>query len=99
MRTTFELNSLDFDRYRLRVLAYKGFTVYLNGSQIFNYGWWENRPFYKQYDISGGNNKVFRKGTNVLAVYAGAGYDQEQFAPVGQIDMYIEGFNTSNLLK
>jgi len=99
MRTTFELDSLDFDRYRLRVLAYKGFTVYLNGRQIFNYIWWENRPFYKQYDISGGNYKFFRKGTNMLAVYAGAGYDQDTFEPVGQFDMYIEGFNTSNLVK
>ncbi len=34
-------------------------------------------------------------GTNVLAVYAGTGYDQENFEPIVQFDLYIEGLNTS----
>ncbi|MCF7954594.1 MAG: HEAT repeat domain-containing protein, partial [Phycisphaerae bacterium] len=97
MRTTFDLDSTDFDKYRLRVLARMGFTIYVNGKRIFDYGWFEFGPFYKQYEISGGNNKVFRKGTNTLAVYAGTGYDQENFEPIGQFDLYIEGFNTSDL--
>jgi hypothetical protein len=97
MRTTFELDSLDFDKYRLRILANKGFTVYLNGSGICKYGWFRKAPSYIQYEIKGGDNKHFRKGTNVLAVYAGAGYDKENFEPIGQIDLYIEGFNTSQL--
>ena len=95
MRTTFELDSTDFDEYRLRVLAKMGFTIYLNDKQLFNYLWFEFSPFYKQYEIGKGNNKYFRKGTNVLAIYAGIGYDQENFEPIGQIDLYIEGLNTS----
>ena len=95
MRTTFELDSLDYDKYRLRILANKGFTVYLNGRRINHYGWWEKKPFYKPFEISRGNNRAFRKGTNVLAVYAGAGYDQEKFEPIGQIDLFIEALNTS----
>ena len=97
MRTTFELDSTNFDKYRLRALAKMGFTIYLNDKQIFNYVWFEFSPFYKKYEISGGNNKVFRKGTNTLAVYAGIGYDQENFEPIGQFDLYIEGFDTSDL--
>jgi len=95
MRTTFELESLDYDKYRLAVLAHKGFTIYLNGRNIFNYVWWENRPFYKKYEISKQHNRLFRKGTNVLAVYAGAGYGEDKFEPIGQIDLFIECLNTS----
>jgi hypothetical protein len=97
MRTTFELDSTDFDKYRLRALAKMGFTIYVNGQRIFNYVWFEFSPFYKKYEISGGHNKVFRKGTNTLAIYAGIGFDQENFKPIGQIDLYIEGFDTSDL--
>ena len=95
MRTTFEMDSIDYDKYRVRSLACKGFTVYLNGRSIYGYGWWENKPYYRQHEIRKNNNKAFRKGTNVLAIYAGAGYDQENFEPIGQIDLYIEGLNTS----
>ena len=52
--------------------------------------------FYKKYEISGRNNKLFRKGTNTLAVYAGEGYNQENFDPIAQFDLYIEGLNTSD---
>ena len=64
---------------------------------IFNYVWFEFGPFYKKYEISGDRNKVFRKGKNTIAVYAGTGYDQDNYDPIGQIDLYIEGFNTSAL--
>jgi len=97
MRTTFELDSTDFDKYRLRALAKMGFTIYLNDKRIFNYIWFEFSPFYKKYEISDADNNVFRKGTNTLAIYAGIGYDQENFKPIGQIDLYIEGFSTSQL--
>lgn len=97
MRTTFDLDSTDFDKYRLCVLARMGFKIYVNGKQIFNYVWFEFGPFYKKYEISAGNNKVFRKGKNTIAVYAGTGFDQNNFEPIGQIDLYIEGFNTSQL--
>ena len=97
MRTSFEMESVDYDKYRLRVLANKGFTVYLNGKRIVNYGWWEKKPYYKSFEIGKGSNKHFKKGTNVLAVYAGAGYKQDGFEPIAQIDLYIEGFDTSQL--
>lgn len=99
MRTTFELDSVDYDKYRLRVLANKGFTVYLNGKRVQNYIWWEKKPYYKKFDLNKNVKKIFRKGTNVLAVYAGAGYDSATFEKIGQIDIYIEGFDTSELMK
>ena len=97
MRTKFEIDSLDFDKYRFRVLAPKGFTIYLNGKNILHYGWWEKSPIYKQYEVKAGNNKYFRKGTNVIAVYAGAGYGKANSEMIGQIDLYIEGFSTAQL--
>ena len=51
MRTTFEVDSLDCDSYRLSILAKQGFNVYLNGHKIHTYIWWKDAPFYRSIPL------------------------------------------------
>ena len=43
-RTTFEVDALDFDSYRLSILVKQGYHVCLNGQRIASYGWWLSSP-------------------------------------------------------
>ena len=59
MRTTFDVEELNCDSYRLAVLARQGFHVYLNGQKIHTYIWWQDKPQYgsivlgKEHEIKG----------------------------------------------
>ncbi len=44
MRSTFEIDNLNYDSYRLAILARQGFHVYLNGHKIHTYIWWQDKP-------------------------------------------------------
>jgi len=95
-RTTFELEAVDYDYYRLRMLTKQGFRVYLNGRPIQQYVWW-SEPEYRIFGLDADVAQHLKKGTNVLAVYANAAYvDGVQ---VGQMDVRLEGLRKADLLK
>jgi len=91
-RSSFELDSVDHDLYRLCVLANQGFHIYLNGKKVGSYVWWKDKPHYRLMSI---DSKALREGVNVLAVYCNVAYKNE--VPVGQIDVYLEGLRKKDL--
>lgn len=97
MRTTFELEAVDCDSYRLSILAKQGFDVYLNGHKIETYIWWKDQPHYRPIVLDAGQIRHLRKGANVLAAYGNVEYDSKTHEPVGQIDLFIEGLKMSDL--
>jgi len=44
LRTTFDVDALDHDAYRLTVLARQGFGIHLNGHRIDECVWWKDQP-------------------------------------------------------
>ncbi len=97
-RTTFDLDAVDGDRYRLSILCRQGFHVYLNGHGISRYGWWKDQPYYRPIMLNPGHIKRLKKGRNVLAVYTNVEYRTgDPDRPVGQIDAYIEGLKKEDL--
>ena len=96
-RTTFEVEKLDYDSYRLSILNPQGFKVYLNGHQIVGYGWWQNKPHYAPWPLGPGEVAHLKKGTNVIAVHSNVEYDGTTKAPFGQLDCYFEGLKHSDL--
>jgi len=95
MRTTFEVDALDYDSYRLSILNPQGFHVYLNGQRIAEYGWWQNHPHYAPWSAVAPEH--LKKGTNAIAVYSNVEYDEKTKAPFGQVDCLIEGLKHSDL--
>jgi hypothetical protein len=97
MRTTFEVDALDCDSYRLNILARQGFRVYLNGHEIHTYGWWKDMPHYRPIILGAGEIKHLKQGINVVAAYGNVEYDQKTQTPCGQMDLVIEGLKMSDL--
>jgi Family of unknown function (DUF6288) len=97
MRTSFDIDAVDCDSYRLSILARQGFRVYLNGHAIDSYGWWKDMPHYRPIILDPGQIKHLKKGANVLAAYANVEYDPKTQAPCGQMDLFIEGLRMSDL--
>ena len=97
MRTTFEVDALDCDSYRLSILARQGFRVFLNGHEIHTYVWWKDMPHYRPIVFGAREVKYLKQGTNVLAVYGNVEYDIRTQAPCGQMDLCIEGLKKSDL--
>jgi hypothetical protein len=97
MRTTFEVDSLDFDFYRLAILSPQGYRVYLNGHEIVGYGWWADRPSYGGWELDSGMTQHLKKGTNVLAAYGVMAYDPQTKLPLAQMDLMIEGLKLRDL--
>jgi hypothetical protein len=95
MRNSFELDAVDFDFYRLSILTVQGFKFYLNGQSIADYGWWFDGQFYSPWEID--VTRHLKKGTNVLAIYGNAEYDQKTKELFGQMDCFIEGLKISDL--
>ncbi len=99
MRTTFEVEDLSFDSYRLAILARQGFHVYLNGQKIHTYIWWQDSPRYGSIVLGQEKIKHLKKGTNVLAVYANDQYDLKSPEHYGAIDARIEGITKADQEK
>ncbi len=91
MRTSFELDAIDCESYRLSILARQGFDVYLNGHKIHTYIWWKDEPYYRAIMLTENETKYLKKGVNVLAAYANVHYDRQTAEPYGSIDLFIEG--------
>tara|TARA_B110000908_G_scaffold41377_1_gene50306 strand:+ start:179 stop:1378 length:1200 start_codon:yes stop_codon:yes gene_type:complete len=102
MRTTFKLDKLEHDSYRISVLANQGFNLYLNGHKIHSYGWWKDKPYYSLIGLTEGQAKHLKQGANHLAVYAGSEYPHAMDAnkkekEIGQMDIYLEGLKNADL--
>lgn len=102
MRTIFELDAVDYDAYRLSVLASQGFHVYLNGKKIHTYVWWKNAPHYRLITLGENEMKHLRKGVNTLAVYTNTEYPyamnrRHKVLERAQIDCLIEGLRKADL--
>jgi len=99
MRTTFEVEELNYDSYRIAVLARQGFHVFLNGEKIHTYIWWQDKPFYRSIVLEEEQVKHLKKGTNVLAVYANDQYDLDSPQHYAAIDVRIEGITKADQEK
>ena len=91
MRTTFNVDKLDYESCRLSILARQGFNVYLNGHKIHTYIWWKDEPYYRTIVLEPQHVKHLKKGVNVLAAYANVEYDRRTKEPHASIDLMIEG--------
>jgi alpha-galactosidase len=96
MRTTFEVEYLNFDSYRIANLARQGFHVYLNGHKIHTYIWWQDKPQYGSIVLDQEQIKHLKKGKNVLAVYANDQYSPDSPEQYAAIDMRIEGITKAD---
>jgi hypothetical protein len=99
MRTTFEVEELNFESYRLAILARQGFHVYLNGQKIHTYIWWADSPRYASIPLGKEKIQYLKQGSNVLAVYANDQYDPKSPEHYGAIDARIEGITKTDREK
>ena len=99
MRTTFEVEDLNFDSYRIAVLARQGFRVYLNGHEIHAYGWWQDKPQYGSIVLEEEQIQYLKKGKNVLAVYANDQYSPDSPEHYAALDLRIEGITRADQAK
>jgi alpha-galactosidase len=99
MRTTFDVEELNYDAYRISILARQGFHVYLNGQKIHTYIWWADNPRYRSIVLEEEQIQYLKKGTNVLAVYANDQYDLNSPEHYGAIDAQIEGITKADQEK
>jgi len=97
MRTSFEVDRLDYAALRLAVLARQGFHVYLNGHKINTYIWWKDEPQYRPIPLEPDHRAQLKLGTNCLAIYANAEYDRRTEACFATTDLMIEGISKTGL--
>lgn len=98
-RTSFEVEDLDYDDYRIAVLARQGFHIYLNGEKLNTYIWWQDKPFYRSIVLEPEQVKRLKKGKNVLAVYANDQYGLESPDHYAAIDVRLEGISKADKEK
>ena len=99
MRTTFEVEDLNCDSYRIAILARQGFHVYLNGQKIHTYIWWQDSPRYGSIVLKNEQIKYLKKGKNVLAAYANDQYDLNSPEHYAAIDLRVEGITKADQEK
>lgn len=99
MRTTFDVEDLDCESYRIAILARQGLHIYLNGQKIHTYIWWADKPQYGSLVLKADQIKHLKKGKNVLAVYANDQYDLNSPEHYAAIDVRIEGITKADQKK
>ena len=99
MRSTFEVDDLDYASYRLAILARQGFHVYLNGHKIHTYIWWKDHPCYRSIVLDREQVQHLKQGKNVLAVYANDQYSPGSPEHYGAMDAWIEGITRADQEK
>jgi hypothetical protein len=105
MRTSVDVDSLDYDFIRLTVLANRGFQIYLNGKTIMNkhddYLGRDLSARYETIPLKIDELKKVKKGKNVIAVYARSLYDGKFFRgeQLGHFDMRFQGLRQEDLLR
>lgn len=101
MRTTFDVDDLDYDYFRLNILSDQGYHIYLNGQRIHSYGWFSHIPEHRRVMLGKNELKHLKKGTNTLAVRGVVRYEKdketEEYHPVGQMDLSVEGLKNEVL--
>lgn len=101
-RTTFELDAVDYDLYRLRTVCTQGFDVYLNGEKIQSYAAWADPGENRKWPMASRDAALLRKGTNTIAIYTTLVYPSSQKPKwkdevFGHVDCYIEGLRKEDL--
>jgi hypothetical protein len=103
MRSTFEVDNLDYDFYRIAILARQGFHVYLNGHKIHTYIWWLDKPKYRSIVLDQEQTQFLKIGTNVLAIYTNDQYSadsaEDDSAHYAALDAWIEGITKVDQAK
>ncbi len=100
MRTEFELEDLDFDLFRLSVLADQGYHIYLNGKKIHTYIWFMGNPTYRHIMLGKNEIRHLKKGKNTLAAVGVTRFQKqkdESYEMVGQMDLFLEGLKKKEL--
>nr|MCU0781034.1 hypothetical protein [Akkermansiaceae bacterium] len=106
MRSEFNLDSLDYDHIRLRVLALEGYQIHLNGHEIASYAWYQLTPTYTPIMLGPEERKHLKIGRNVLTATTVLAY-WDSLPPgrrylvdtptLGQMDLYLEGLRNKDL--
>ncbi|MGB4737654.1 MAG: hypothetical protein WBH50_05660 [Fuerstiella sp.] len=99
MRSTFEVDNLDYDFYRIAILARQGFHVYLNGHKIHTYIWWKDEPQYRSIVLDQEQTQHLKKGKNVLAIYANDQYSANSPEHYAALDAWLEGITRADQEK
>jgi hypothetical protein len=99
MRSTFDVDDLNYDSYRIAILARQGFHVYLNGQKIHTYIWWLDKPQYRSIVLDKEQTRHLKKGKNVLAIYANDQYSPDSPKHYTALDAWIEGITVANQEK
>ena len=105
MRTTIDVDALDYDFIRLTVLANRGFQIHLNGKTILSqhdsYLGRDLSNRYVTFPLKIDELKKAKKGKNVIAVYARSLYDGKFFRgdQIGHFDMRFQGLRQADLLR
>ena len=99
MRTTFDVEDLDCESYRIAIVARQGYHVYLNGQKLHTYIWWADKPQYGSLVLKADQTKFLKKGKNVLAVYGNDQYDENSPEHYAAIDVRIEGITKADREK
>ena len=96
MRTTFELDTTDYEAVRLSILASSSYHVYLNGHKVYTWVWWKRGGNYRTFVLSEEHAKYLKKGKNVLAAYTNVTYRKSRPNPC-TIDLLIEGLTKEGM--
>jgi hypothetical protein len=99
MRSTFDVDRLDYESYRIAILARQGFHVYLNGHKIHTYIWWQDKPQYGSIVLDQEQLKHLKRGKNVLAIYANDQYSANSPERYAALDAWIEGITKADQKK
>jgi alpha-galactosidase len=101
MRTTFEVEDLTCESYRIAVLAIvrQGFHIYLNGQKIHTTNSSADNPRYGAIVLNKDQVKLLKKGKNVLAAYSNDLYDLNSSENFAAIDLRIEGITKADQQK
>ena len=101
MRTTFNVDDLDYDFVRLNILADQGYHIYLNGHRIHSFGWFAHYPEHRRVLLGKSQLRHLKKGPNTLAARGVVRFEKdrntEAYHPVGQMDLWIEGLKEEEL--
>ena len=103
MRSTFEVEELNCESYRIAalVIGHQGLNIYLNGQKIHTTNRSPGHVRYASIVLNKDQDKLLKKGKNVLAAYSneiynGGGTSSESFAA---IDVRIEGITKADQKK
>ena len=101
MRTTFEVEDLSYDSYRIAGLALRrqGFHIYLNGQKIHTTNSSADVPRYGSIVLKKDQIQLLKKGKNVVAAYSNDLYDLNSSENYAAIDLRIEGITKADQEK